>query len=352
MLKLTQTPKNICIFRLSAIGDVCNAVPFLRTLQTAFPQAKITWVIGKVEYDLLEDIQGVEFIVYDKKLGRQANKQLKQSLTGRKFDILFMLQAALRASMASLAIKADIKLGFDKARAKDFQWLFSNERIAAKEKRHVLDGFFDFLVEIGITQRVLEWNIPIRSENKNFAQDIVKDKKTALISPCSSDRKNNFRNWSVANYAALCDDLIATGKQVILTGAPTEREMSYAKSIEAAVENGAKDSLLLNLSGKTNLKQLFALISEVDCVIAPDSGPLHMANAAGTHCIGLFASSNTFRTGPYKYQHLVVNKYPKAAKKYLDKKVEQLKWGQRVRHPDVMDLIELKDVQEKLKLID
>ncbi len=58
---------SICILRLSAIGDVTHVVPVIRAIHKHLPQAKITWIIGKLEARLLSGLPGVEFIVFDKK---------------------------------------------------------------------------------------------------------------------------------------------------------------------------------------------------------------------------------------------------------------------------------------------
>ena len=348
MLFLKKPPKSICIFRLSAIGDVCHTLPVLRTLQATWPDCKITWVIGKLEATLFADIPNVEFIIFDKSLGRKAYMQLKRDLDGQEFEILLMMQAALRASLASRYIKAKYKIGFDKQRAKDFQWLFSKQRIAPEPHNHVMNGLFGFAKALGIKHQIHSWNIPLSEQDKNFANLIIKNKKTVLISPCSSERKNNFRNWSIEHFSELCSQLLERGYQVLLTGGPSEQEKHYGQAIKRQFKNDN----ILNLIGNTSLKQLYALINAVDIVIAPDSGPIHMANSANTKCIGLYASSNPLRTGPYHQQEYVVNKYPQAVRKFLNKDVSQVKWGQRVRNPEVMSLISVDDVINKINLIE
>ena len=90
------------------------------------------------------------------------------------------------------------------------------------------------------------------------------------------------------------------------------------------------------------------LLAAAEFVIAPDSGPVHMATAAGTTVIGLYATSNPDRTGPYLSREYTVNRYPDAVRRYLGKEVEQLRWGQRVRHPEAMSLITVDDVIGKI----
>ena len=116
---LSSTPKDICILRLSAIGDVCHAVSAVQAIQRHYPEAKITWVVGKIEAMLLQDMPGVEFVIFDEKQGKAAFKQLKETFKGRQFDVLLHMQVALRANLAARCIPAKVKVGFDWHRAKE-----------------------------------------------------------------------------------------------------------------------------------------------------------------------------------------------------------------------------------------
>lgn len=346
-LPLGEPPKRLCLLRLSAIGDTCHVVPLVRTLQKVWPQTELTWIIGRVEASLLGDIRGVEFVVLDKRSGLAGVSALRKQLKGRRFDVLLHLQTALRAGIASLAIDADLRLGYDRVRAKDFQWLFTNAHINSEHRVHQQDTMFAFLEALGIRERVLRWDIPIPDEAEAFAQAQAPDGRLLLISPCSSDRRNNFRNWSAENYATVADEAVRRGMRVILTGGGTERERQYGDDIARLMRAGRP----LDLIGKTSLKQLLALLKRADVLISPDSGPAHMATTVGTPVIGLYASSNPQRTGPYLSQQWVVNCYPEAALSAFGKPVEQLAWGKRVRDPEVMGRIQVEQVLQRLDAV-
>ena len=127
---IRTAPRNVCILRLSALGDTCHVVPILRTLQRAWPETRFTWVIGKAEARLMGLIEGVEFITVDKRAGLFGTRRaLRERLAGRSFDVLLHMQLALRASLLAQAIRADLKLGFDRARARELQWLFTDAQI-------------------------------------------------------------------------------------------------------------------------------------------------------------------------------------------------------------------------------
>ena len=342
---LSHTPENICLLRLSAVGDICHTLPIVRTLQAHFPAAHITWIIGKTEYGLVYDIPGIEFVVFDKSKGLHAYRDVRQHIRGRRFDILLHMQMSLRASALSLLVTAPIKLGFDKQRAKDMQWLFTNQKIAYQAEQHVIDSLFGFTEALGINAHLYQWDIPIPDDDRAFAQQVTANNTPVLvISPCSSMA---YRNWSVAGYAAVADYAIEKYQmQVILTGGPSEIEQRYGQAISQL----AKQSVT-NLVGKTSLKQLLAILERANVVVAPDAGPAHMATTVKTPVIGLYATTNPDRARPYLSADYTVNHYPEAVQDKYGKSVAEMPWGTRVRDEGTMDRITVNDVTTMLDKI-
>ena len=336
-----QAPQSICLLRLSALGDVSHMIPIVRTLQSKLPDCKITWVIGKLETELVKNIDGIELIIFDKSRGNKAYFDLYKTLRGRKFDVLLHMQVALRASIASLAIRAKRRIGFDRTRARDLQWLFSNEQIAAVTGQHVLDGFFEFLKAIGIHQRHLEWKLPIDPAAIEYAKKILDGKRTLIINPSASAEA---RNWSVEGYAAIADYAIEKHKlQVILTGGPAANESELGEKIEQTVKHPIK-----NIIGQTSIQQILAVLQQASVLIAPDTGPAHMATAVGTPVIGLYAAMNPRRTGPYLNQQNIISVYEEALLEEYGKTVDQLAWGTRVHRAEAMSKISVTAVKAKL----
>lgn len=338
-------PVSVCILRLSAVGDVCHTLPVVRTLQNAWPDTRFTWIIGKLEAALLGDIPGIEFIIFDKSQGWKAAWQLRRALQARQFDLLLHMQLSLRASLASRAVRAPLRLGFDRQRAHDWQWLFTNQRIPFIPRQHVMDSLFGFAEACGVKRKVLRWDIPVPPEAEAFAQQQIPAGTPALIiSPCANARFRNFRNWRAERYAEVADYAAENlGLRVILTGGPSEVEREYGAHIEAAAHTKP-----VNLIGCTDLKQLLALLQCASVLIAPDSGPAHMATAAGTPVIGLYASTNPERAAPYFSQRWCVNRYPQAMREFNHQEASSARWGTRVRDPAAMDLITVSDVTGKL----
>ncbi len=330
-------PGSICLLRLSALGDATHVVPLVRTLRRAWPQVALAWVIGKGEHRLLEGLEGVEFLVYDKKSGLAGMRALRRQLRGRRFDALLQMQVAARANLLSAFIPARRRIGYDRTRAKDLHGLFVNERIPDRPGIHVLDAIGSFCEPLGLEQEEVVWNLPVPDDARAWAraQWPHDGARTLLISPCSS---HALRNWRADRYAAVADHAVARGWRVVLCGGRSELERDTTDAILAAMHSPA-----LDLVGKDTLKQLPALLERADLVLTPDSGPMHIANAMGSKVLGLHAASNPARSGPYSDRRYCVDRYDAAARKYLGKPAGELKWGTKIEYDGVMDLVTVED---------
>lgn len=325
-------PTSLCVLRLSAIGDACNASAMVQAIQRQWPETKITWIMGKAEAQLLGDLPGVEVIPFDKKLGWKGYTQLWRQLRGRKFDALLHLQTALRASIVSLGIRAKYRLGFDHTRSSDMQKWFINHPVPSPRSAHVLDGFMAFAREIGIEDTTARWSLPLGAAETDWAsQYITSGQPTLVIVPAASKA---FKNWTATGYARVAEYAAAKGMQVILAGSPARVEVELAEQVCSQCQVP-----LLNLVGQSSLKQMLALLSAADLVIAPDTGPTHMAVAVNTPVIGLYAHHNPQRTGPYRYLDYVVSAYREAIEAETGKSPEQLSWRSRVKAEDAMSRI-------------
>ncbi len=351
-------PETLCLLRLSALGDITHVLPTLRTVQKHWPATKITWIIGKAEYQLVKAIENINFIIFDKSAGLSSylelNKQVKQHLQGKAFDVLLHMQLSIRASVASLFIPAKIKLGFDKKRAKDMQSLFCNHQITPDStEQHVLDSFLAFPRYFGL-EPVISWQLPVSQSaidviaKRLHMNESTRDKKLFVINPCAVAKSKNWRNWTVEGYAAIADYVSDQyDMQVALTGGNSQLEKDTAEDILLL----CKTSKPVNLVASTSIDELVAVLHLADIVLAPDTGPVHIASALGTDTIGLYASTNPDRAGPYNHKQYVVNKYPQALLKYNNKKVEDAAWGERIKTADCMTLISVDDVIKKIKLL-
>ncbi len=337
-----SAPRSICILRLSALGDATHVVPLVHTLRDAFPDAAITWIIGKLEARLVGDLPGVEFLTFDKRAGVAGFRALAAQLRGRRFDVLMQCQVALRANLLSALVRAQRRIGYDRARSKDLHGLFIGERIAAGSGMHVLDAIGSFCEPLGLRQTAVRWDIPVPQQDAAIAALLLPgDAPTLLLSPCAS---HPLRNWLPERYAAVADHAVAHhGLRVAICGGRSALERRTTDAILAAMRQP-----VLDLVGKDTLKQFLALAQRAVALITPDSGPMHMANAMGTPVIGLHAASNPARSGPYASRHWCVDRYDAAARRFRGKPAQALPWGTKLEYPEVMALVETQAVIERL----
>ena len=330
-------PRSICLLRLSALGDVTHVVPLVRTLRRAWPGVRLDWIIGRGEHRLLEGLEGVDFIEYDKRSGLRGMLALRQRMAGTRYDALLQMQVAARANLLSAFVPARHRIGYDRSRSKDLHGLFVNERIADRPGLHVLDAIGSFCEPLGLEQTQVEWNLPVPQAARDWARDQwpADGAPTLMISPCSS---HLLRNWRPERYAAVADHAASRGWRVVLCGGRSELERGTSDAILTAMSAPA-----LDLVGKDTLKQLPALLERADLVMTPDSGPMHIANAMGAKVLGLHAASNPARSGPYSDRRYCVDRYDDAARRFLGKPASAIKWGTKIEAPGVMDLVGVDD---------
>ena len=311
---------SICILRLSSIGDITHMIPVINTLRNHSPKSNITWIIGKTEYGLVKNIKDIEFVVFDKKRSFKSIRHLMKSLKGRRFDFLLHMQKSLRSRIISFFVRAGKKYNY--------------ENVKVQDKSHVLDTFFLFLQNLGITKKMLDWSINI-NENNNI---IKIKKKYIILNPFTSSRRFNFREWKINNYITICKYLSDRYDiDSVVVGGKSNYEINESKKI-------GTEKFIHNLVGKTNLQELYNIIKGCEFYIGPDSGTLHIASMLKKPVIGLFATSNPLRTGPYDNMNYVINKYEIALKKYNNKSIHEVKWGARIRNNQAMSLITQDDV--------
>lgn len=331
-----------CLLRLSALGDVSHALALVRALQSLNPDMRLTWIIGKREHQLVEELTDVRFIIFDKRAGAQAWRQLKAQLSGQSFDLLLHLQTSLRANMLSSLIRARRRIGWDPARAREGHRWFINESIKEQPPQHQVQGYLAFARHLGYQGSEPVWNLPVTAPARQAAEEILPgQQQTLLISPCSS---HALRDWHCSGYQQVARYAIEQlGMRVILCGGPSQREREIGEAI-------AKDHpMILNWIGRDTLPLMLALLERASLVLSPDSGPSHLANALGTSVIALHAATWSQRSGPYGSLNLCVDEFEQAAQIYRHRPAQSLRWGSKIELDGVMDLIKVEAVIDRLK---
>lgn len=333
---------DIALVRFSALGDVTLAVPAVRNLQRSLPNATITWITSPLSYALLQGLEGVHFEVFEKPRSLADYRAFYRAFSQRSFDVVLAMQANLRINLLYPALHAPIKIGFDRTRAREGQWLFCNRSIPFANG-HLLDSFMSFAGQLGAAPAPITWDLPIGDAEKSWAREQLKHLPRPLIAihPYASKTE---RTWLFERYAEVMHAAAQRWQAgLILTGGNAPPERDFCARLASGAPSGA-----LNLCGKTTPKQLAALLGQVDVLVAPDTGPVHLATAMQTPVVGLYAVAPPGLSGPYARQKFIVNRYPEAVRKFLGKDPLCVPWNTRVHHPQAMALIQTADVLGQL----
>jgi heptosyltransferase I len=336
---------HIAIVRFSALGDIVMVAAAVRALQQSLPSATITWITSPLAFALLKGMDGVNFEVIDKPRTFADYRAFYRAFKQRRFDVVLAMQANLRINLLYPALHAPVKIGFDRIRAREGQWLFCNTRIPFQDN-HLVDSFLAFVEKLTGQPASAIWSLPVEESDFHWAREQLHKlpKPWIAIHPQGSKAE---RNWLAQRYAAVVEKSVSCWQcGIVLTGGNAPAEQALCASLaQSAPEH------TLNLSGKTTPKQLAALLSLVDVLIAPDTGSVHIARAMNTPVIGLYAVASPKLTGPYQKMKSCVDRYPQAVQKYLGKNSDQLPWNTRVHHPDAMALITIDDVMQQLEKV-
>lgn len=328
--------ESICCIRLSALGDCINAFGVLGAIKRSYPDIKLLWMIDKRFAPLFCDEQGHDLIpmlrLDFKAQGLRTLFKIKKSLSKmgmQKFDAVLNMQTSIKASLSSCFIKAEHKYGYDPERTREKQNWFVDRHIDPSDNPHVLAGFMQFPRKMGLNIVEPYWNFALDPYLiDNALSTVGRETKVCALSPCSA---KPAKNWTLSGYIELIKYAQSRGMTVILLGGRSELELNTCKTLATQCPN------VINLCGRTNLRELAAYLSISRLVVAPDSGSMHLASALGTPVIGLFAVHDDQRVGPWNFMDLNVSVYGKLARAEL--KSDKIPWRYRVRDPKAMQQI-------------
>jgi heptosyltransferase I len=303
-------PREICIVMLSAIGDAVHVLPVANALKRAWPECRITWVIQPAAHALVAGHPAIDaFVLFRRRRGIAGLGSLREvaaELRPRRFDLLLGLQVYLKAGLITGLARASVKLGFDRRRARDAQWLFTNARIPPHPPQHVQDQYFEFLDFLRVDPRPVTWGLTLTAAEREaqaaFFREVDAPACAVVVATSRADK-----NWAPDRYARLLEQLVARHRLApLLVGGPSDGERQIANRVlaEARVRERVVDAL------GHDIRRLLWLIDGSALLVTPDTGPLHIARAIDKPVVSLFGRTNPKRSGPYrKFEDLVVDGY-------------------------------------------
>lgn len=304
-------PREIAIVMLTAVGDVVHVLPVLNSLRAAWPEARITWIVQPGPGGLVAGHPAVdELILFDRKRGWRAFRDLRAATKNRHFDLVIALQDYLKAGLITALLRADRKLGLDRARARDLNWLFTGEQVAPRARQHTQDQYLEFLEHLGVPAR-LDWSGlgPTEEESARYAPLLPPHDGPTVAMVIGTSRP--AKEWPEERYAALIDRLHEElGARSVLVGGRSAREEAAAARIGDLSRHAPLDLR------EWDLRRVAFLLDQADVVVSPDTGPLHVAVALGTPSVALMGYTNPKRVGPYRFRDLLIDAYGDPGEEY------------------------------------
>jgi heptosyltransferase-1 len=304
----------ILFIKLSAIGDVVQTLPALEAIKKRYPESEITWVVEEAAAGILEGHPLIDRLLVSRRQtwlrmlrnplqtarGVRDITRFIRDLRRVRYDIAIDFQGLSKSGMLIGLARAARKIGFDRTR--ELSYLFLNERLPAYDiEKHALERYLDVARYLGANDPSLSCTLPIKQEVAAIGRKIdgmhLQGRPLVVMNPVA---RWKTKLWLERNFADLADRLVKEkNAAVIFTGSPADR------AVNERIMSMMKETAV-NWSGETTLKELAALASLSALFITTDTGPMHLAAAAGARVLALFGPTAPWRTGPYGPSHVVV----------------------------------------------
>ena len=289
--------KKILIINVNWIGDVLFSTPFIKALRDAYPDSYIASLLHPRCSQMLEANPRLnEIITYDEEGAHKSlfgKAKLIAELRKKKFDTAYILHRSFTKALIVKLAGIRESIGYpDKNRAS----LLTKVVEIPDEETHKVEYFLNILRASGIKTGDVSYEFFVRDEDRAFAKGIFAangiSEKDLVVAICPGGNWDPKR-WPKENFASLSDLLAEKfGAKVIITGA--KKDENLGREIEGLMKSPA-----INISGKTDLKELSAILERANLVIANDTGSMHLAVAVKTKVIALFGPTSPVLTGPY-----------------------------------------------------
>jgi heptosyltransferase I len=335
-----EAPQHICIVLLTGLGDVIHGLPVANALRDRYPDAQITWVAEPMPAQILEGHSSIDnLVVYRRSEGLRGIRELNRSFRALpKVDITLNLNVFFKSIWPTLLSRGRRRVGFDRARAFDGVWLAASERLEPAPRAHTADMFLEFLTHLHVPVPDPEWRLRFSvrelADQSRFFERFAGN-PVATIIPASAQYK---KDWLAERWARVADVLAGEyGFRVLIAGGPGERERAIANEIVSHA------STSIDLAMGDSVRRLAWIVGGSNLLVAPDTGPVHIARALGVPVVGIYGHTNPWRVGPWRaYQDLWVDKYTEPGAP-PDASNRQPKWN-------IMPAITVDDVLDRISV--
>jgi heptosyltransferase I len=337
MLSLATPARRIGIVMMSAVGDAVHVLPLLTALKRHSPDVRVTWVLQPGAASLVRGHWAVdEIIPFDRAQGWRAYPAVRRELARRPFDVVLALQVYFKAGLVTSFTRSPVKLGFDRTRARDLNWLFTTDRIPPRNGQHVQDQYFEFLEVLGVPHEPVTWDLGPWPDERAWQREFL-SRFDRPIAPIVVGTSKPEKDWMPERWAAVSDALYGDfGLQPVLVGGRSDRELAA----ERIILDSARVPVVSALG--SGLRNLVGIIDGAALVLSPDTGPLHMTVALDRPVISLMGYTNPKRVGPYRRFHdLLIDAYGEPGEDYPISMENRPGRMSRISVRDVLDRAEV-----------
>ncbi len=329
-------PRRVGIVMMSAVGDAVHVLPLLTALKRFVPGVYVTWVLQPGAASLVRGHWAVDEIVeFNRALGWRAYPAVRRALASRQFDVVLALQVYFKAGIVTSFTHAPVKLGFDRTRARDLNWLFTTDRIPPRDGQHVQDQYFEFLEALDIPHEPVRWDLGPWDQERAWQRSFFAPFDRP-IAPIVVGTSKPEKDWLPERWSAVCDALYGDfGLQPVLVGGRSAREVAAERAILERARVPVTSAL------GSGLRNLVGIIDGAALVLSPDTGPLHMTVALDRPVISLMGYTNPKRVGPYRRFHdLLIDAYGDPGEDYPISMENRPGRMPRITVRDVLDRVE------------
>jgi len=328
--------RRVCVVMMSAVGDAVHVLPVINALKRHSPKVHITWILQPGPATLVRGHRSVdEILIFDRSKGVRAFVDMRRALAAREFDLAINLQVYFKAGIVTQFTHAPVKLGFDRARARDFNWVFTTHRIPPHAQQHVQDQYFEFLTALNIPHEPVEWDLGPWPDERAWQREFFSrfDRPVASIVVATSKPQ---KDWLPERWAEVVDALWHDFElQPVLVGGRSAREVRAEETIMQRARQQPHTAL------GSGLRNLVGILDGSALVMSPDTGPLHMAVALDRPVVSLLGYTNPKRTGPYrKFHDLMIDAYGDAGETYPISMENRPDRMERITVRDVLDRVD------------
>jgi lipopolysaccharide heptosyltransferase I len=294
-------PRKILIVLHGSIGDVTRALPLANRMRHGFPTATLAWSVEPPSLPLLEHHPAVdEIIVFDRPRWTSQFGPFLHRIRAARFDLVLDLQRHLKSGIVSRWTGAPHRLGFHRLDSKECNWLFNNHHIPEQgDGITKLEHYLKFAEYLGLAPAPLEWKLSLTHEEQVRVEAHLGNVRGDFVALFIGSRWESKR-W-FPDQMSVCAKLIQQryGLGVVLLGSKQDR--AAAREVEISAGHG-----VVNLTGRTSLKEAIGIIAKAEAAVGPDTGLMHIAAAVRTPVVSLWGATSPSRTGPYGFETLVI----------------------------------------------